>query len=149
MYPRSAQFPIGPWPWWTANSSEGWRAVEYEAGAWIEPGIGMPNFPVYINLDVYTCLKYKWKHFVFLVFYAFWCEHTDRTLGVNNVGGSIIYFDVLPGNISDFASWRGITPLDHDGDGLRDVNETRSDPWLFDTDGLCDKYEVEIGTDPR
>ena len=149
------RFPVPPRSQWTQlkNSStpEKWNGQIYEAGAWIEPGIGMPNFPVNIHLESYYQLWYTWEHFVFLVFYGFWCEHQDRNEGVSTLGSFTLKFDVLPGTIEDFAEWRGITPLDHDGDLLFDRDEDPGCVWKWDTDsdGINDKYEREIGTDPR
>jgi len=137
----------------TWNNSYGlyWKAQEYDTGAWIEPGIGMDNFPVKINLNSNYGLYHAWEHFEFYVFYWEDCHHYDLNQGTYSSHFTTVYFDVLPGNISDFASWRHVTPLDHDGDGLKDSEETKSDPWRYDTDGdgLNDKYEIQIGTDPR
>lgn len=137
----------------TWNNSYGlyWKAQEYDTGAWIEPGIGMENFPVKINLETNYGIYHAWEHFEFYLVYWEDCHHYDLNQGTFSSYFTTVYFDVLPGNISDFVSWRHITPLDHDGDGLRDSEENMSDPWRYDTDGdgLNDKYEVEIGTDPR
>ncbi|PVX25652.1 MAG: hypothetical protein CW691_03910, partial [Candidatus Bathyarchaeum sp.] len=139
--------PIPPKSSWIRSSSSSsllkWDAQQYEVGGWIEPGIGMPNFPVTINMDAVYTLDYKWEHFVFLVFYGFWCEHLDYNKGIQSLGSQTIFFDVMPANIDDFISWRGITPLDHDGEGLRDSQESLSDAWKYDTDadGLNDKFE--------
>ncbi|MCW3991511.1 MAG: hypothetical protein NWE79_02295, partial [Candidatus Bathyarchaeota archaeon] len=124
---------------------------DYKVGVWIEPGIGMPNFPVNIRLESYYQLWYEWEHFVFLVFYAFWCEHLDWNEGIQTLGDFYLYFDVLPGTIEDFAQWYAITPLDRDHDGLLNGEETESNPRLYDTDGdgLNDHYEVENGLNPR
>ncbi|PVX26423.1 MAG: hypothetical protein CW691_01510 [Candidatus Bathyarchaeum sp.] len=146
--------PIPPKSSWIRSSNSSsflkWDAQQYEVGGWIEPGIGMPNFPVTINMDAVYTLDYKWEHFVFLVFYGFWCEHLDYNKGIQSLGSQTIFFDVMPANIDDFISWRGITPLDHDGDGLRDSQESLSDAWKYDTDadGLNDKFELDIGTNP-
>ena len=50
-----------------------WRNERYETGAWIEPGIGMPNFPVNIKLNIYYYLEHKWHHWILFVP----CYHTD------------------------------------------------------------------------
>ena len=62
-----------------------------------------------------------------------------------------VYYDVLPETIDDFRQWRGVTPLDHDGDGLADENETASDAFRYDTDadGLNDKFELTVGLNPK
>jgi hypothetical protein len=123
---------------------------DYKVGVWIEPGTGMPNFPVNIQMETYYQLWYEWEHFVFLVFYGFWCEHLDWNTGIQTLGDFYLYFDVLPGTIDDFASWYAITPLDRDHDGLLDAEETESDPGRYDSDGdwLKDQFEVENGLDP-
>ncbi|MDH5687329.1 MAG: hypothetical protein OEZ48_05675, partial [Candidatus Bathyarchaeota archaeon] len=149
VYP--GKLPISTNITMTQDPYGGWRANEYEAGVWIEPGIGMPNFPVNIGIKAYYDLWYEWEHFVWLVFYWFYCSHKGWEEGFTSGGGFTLRFDVMPGNLSDFVSWRSITALDHDGDRLLDSEETTSDRWRFDTDGdgLNDKYEVDIGTDPK
>ena len=126
----------------------GWnyKIEQYETGAWIEPGIGMPNFPVNLRLNISYSLMYRWHHWIFFVP----CYHSDPTTGLASSALTTLYYDVFPKDIDDFASWRGITPLDHDGDGLTDVNETNSNPYRYDTDAdyLNDKFEVETGLNP-
>jgi len=128
-----------------------WKAQEYDTGAWIEPGVGMDNFPVKINLNSNYGIWHAWEHFEFYIVYWEDCHHYDLNQGTYSSHFTTVYFDVLPGNISDFTSWRHVAPLDHDGDGLKDSEENKSDPWRYDTDGdgLNDKYEIQIGTDPR
>ena len=100
--------PIPPKSTWINSESSStylkWDAQEYEVGGWIEPGIGMPNFPVTINVNSVYQLDYEWEHFVFLVFYAFWCEHIGYNRGIQSMGSQTIYFDVLPANLDDFVS---------------------------------------------
>jgi hypothetical protein len=124
-----------------------WKTEQYETGAWIEPGIGMPNFPVAIRLNIDYGLHHAWHHWILFVP----CYHDDLEQGTVSSPLTTVYYDVLPESIDDFARWRGVTPLDHDYDGLNDVNETSSNPYRYDTDadGLNDKYEVELGLDPR
>ncbi len=148
------ELPIPPYSQWdrTQDQSAGWRANEYEAGGWIEPGIAMVNFPVKLRVDSYCKLWYEWEHFVFLVFYGFWCFHDSRQANIYTGDSFTLYFDVMPGNIDDLVSWSGITMLDHDGDGLKDSEETGgSNLWRYDTDadGLSDGYEVDNGLNPR
>ncbi len=142
---------IPPEDTWIVEQGVNWKTEEYETGAWIEPGIGMPNFPVNVRINFDYGLWHIWEHFIFYLVYWEWCRHEDLQTGVSSSHFTTLRYDVLPGSIDDFARWRGVTPLDHDGDGLRDSNETISDPWKYDTDadGLNDKFEVEVGTDPR
>jgi len=149
--------PLPPTTSWLRTSGlheDGWcwKSDVYEAGVWVEPGIAMPNFPVNVRVEAKYELWYRWSHFVFLVFYGFWCHHNDWEKGKTSAGSFTLYFDVLPGNIDDFTRWRAITPLDRDMDGLTDVNETSvSNAVVFDTDGdgLSDGYEVDNGLNPR
>jgi hypothetical protein len=162
-------FPITE-PLISENVSGGWRAREYESAAWIEPGIAMTNFPVYVQINAYYQLWYEWSYFSWSIFNWGWHYHNSWQSGQKEVGHFISYIDTMPESIAGFAQWRGITPLDHDSDGLKDSEEIpgavqfissditpqnsggepQSDPWLFDTDadGLSDKYEVDYGTDP-
>ncbi len=145
--------PMPPYSQWTRikNSNEGWRSDEYDVGAWIEPNVPMVNFPVVMRGEAMYDLWYHWKYFVFLVFYGFWAHHDDWVDGFCSIGSFTLYFDVLPDSIDDFARWRGITPLDHDGDGLNDANEAGiSNHWLYDSDGdgLNDKFESDNGLNP-
>lgn len=142
---------IPPESEWIVEQGTNWKTEEYETGAWIEPGIGMPNFPVNVRINFDYGLWHVWEHFIFYLVWGEWCRHEDLNTGVSSSHFTTLRYDVLPGTIDDFASWRGVTPLDHDGDGLRDSNETISDPWKYDTDadGLNDKFEVETGTNPK
>jgi len=152
--------PIPPKSTWETTSGQvfwfKWRTQEYDVGGWIEPGIAMPNFPVTVQTYAEYELAYKWKHFVFLVFYGFWCHHNGRNAGIMKsqttpMGSQTFYFDVLPASLSDFVNWKGIERLDTDFDGLKDAEETTSNPSLYDTDGdgLNDKYELDTGTNPK
>lgn len=148
--------PIPPKSTWNVTSGPGWRAQEYDVGGWIEPGIAMPNFPVTVQTYAEYELAYKWKHFVFLVFYGFWCHHKGRNAGIMKsqttpMGSETFYFDVLPASLSDFVKWKSIKRLDTDFDGLINTAETASSPLLYDTDGdgLNDKYELDTGTNPK
>ena len=145
---------VPPSSTWNVSSNGLWKAEEYDSGAWIEPGIGMPNFPVKIQLNTNYGLWHVWEHFEFYFVYWEWCRHEDLNSGSSSSHFTTVYFDVLPANISDFASWRSIVPLDHDGDGLKDseeINKTGTNPWRYDTDadGLNDKFEVDMGTNPN
>jgi len=152
--PPRGGVPGDPESAWTIHEDESanlkYTGQEYEVGVWIEPGIGMPNFPVNIQLQSYYQLWYEWEHFVFLVVYGFWCEHRTSDTDIKNLGDFTLYFDVLPGTLEDFVEWYAVPPLDSDFDGLLDSEETSSSYWKYDTDGdgLNDKQESEIGTDP-
>jgi len=155
--PRSLNYemlPVPPRSTWTIFSGSSgnlrYKGQTYESGAWIEPGIGMPNFPVTVELETYYDLWYEWRYFVFLVFYWFWQYHDDWEEGITSLGTFTIPFDIMPGTIEDFVTWSRITPLDRDGDGLEDDEETTTDPWRYDSDGdgLNDNFELETGTDP-
>ncbi len=156
--PRSLNYemlPVPPRSTWTIFSGSSgnlrYKGQTYESGAWIEPGIGMPNFPVTVELETYYELWYEWRYFVFLVFYWFWQYHDDWEEGIASLGTFTIPFDIMPGTIEDFVTWSRITPLDRDGDGLEDDEETTTDPWRYDSDGdgLNDKFEIDTGTDPN
>ncbi|MHC4905608.1 MAG: NHL repeat-containing protein, partial [Planctomycetota bacterium] len=135
----------------TSDKTAGWRAREYESDVWIEPGKAMPNFPVYVELNAVYELHYAWSWYSFVFWDWGWQHEVDWQGGQSKLGGFTIYFDVLPGTIDDFARWKGINQLDHDGDGLNDTDEDGiSNRWLYDSDGdgLNDKFEVDNGLDP-
>jgi hypothetical protein len=137
--------PITDWTY-TQNITEGWKAIEYESGVWIEPGKGMPNFPVYLELNSYYQNWYAWSWWLFG-----WWHEEDYQGGSSMLGGFTCYFDVMPATLADFVRWRGITCQDNDGDGILNSEETNSNPWLLDTDsdGLTDKFEIDNGLNPR
>lgn len=141
---------IPPEETWIVETGTNWKTEEYETGAWIEPGVGMPNFPVSVRINFDYGLWHIWEHFVFYVFYWEWCRHQDLDAGVTSSHFTTLRYDVMPGTIDDFAQWKGVKALDYDGDGLNNINETTSDPWKYDSDadGLNDHFEVETGTNP-
>ena len=147
--------PIPSYNQWNTmeNSSEGWKAQEYEAGGWIEFGIPMNNYAVTVQIESLYKLWYEWQYFIFYGVYGKWYYHDSHVDGLSPATTvATLYYDVFPtGSLENFVDWRTIQLLDHDGDGLWDSEEDSSDPWRFDTDadGLNDKFEVEIGTDPR
>ncbi|MGA1821894.1 MAG: hypothetical protein ACMUIG_05150, partial [Thermoplasmatota archaeon] len=130
----------------TSHTDYNWyENTEYETGAWVEPGVGMVNFPVTI-----------WLHNDYKVYYEecwwFFGWHCGTKTKYDSVDGdkSIQHFDVMPGTISDLASWKYLRSPDPDGDGLNWTEEVDTDPWKWDTDGdgLGDEYEMDIGFDP-
>ena len=135
----------------TKNREEGWLSAEYEAGGWVEPGTAMPNYPVQIRLDAFYELWYEMAFGIPAVEW-YWCTANETMSGIfEGENSTTLYFDVFPATLDDFVAWRSLDPLDRDGDGLKDAEETESNSWLYDTDadGLSDGYEIEIGTDPQ
>ncbi|MFX1295305.1 MAG: helix-hairpin-helix domain-containing protein [Promethearchaeota archaeon] len=127
---------------------------KYDSIAWIEPGISMINFPVKLKLNGRYNLRKEWYHRPFWYFGAkCWHDSWERgTIDPQDI--TTLHFDVLPGNFDDFLAWRVISKNDRDGDALTDAEEVSqgvSDKLIYDTDadGLNDKYEIEIGTDPK
>ena len=127
----------------TKNYNE--KRTSYTSGFWVEPGVGMVNYPTTFWLEADYRVYYEecWW------FFGWWCDReskTDSSPGEKNT----MYFDVMPRDIEEFGSWRGITPLDADGDGINNTDETTTHPWKWDTDGdgLCDKLEMDFGSDP-
>jgi len=126
-----------------------YRATDYETGVRIEPGMAMINFPVVIWLSTEYRVYYLNGYWFFG-----WNWERDSQAGSSDSEKSTIYFDVLPGSLDAFLSWKAITPMDHDGDGIWDADEVSAsrytDPYRWDTDGdgLSDKFEPEIGTNP-
>ncbi|WP_340820388.1 hypothetical protein [Methanolobus sp. WCC4] len=132
----------------TFESNPDYKNTTYEVGAWIEPESGTGNFPIPIVFEadynvVYTDRRIEWD---------FWNGY-KYTL-VNEAGTmsdevDMLYFDVFPANIGDFADWYQISTQDRDFDGLN--NSVDPFPWSWDTDGdgLSDAFELnESLTDP-
>lgn len=128
------------------NSSSRWTDTYYQIGAFIEPGIGMSNFPVTVNLHYDYKIWYRERWWILFVPY----DQRKTYTGSDSTGISTFHVDVMPRTLDDFVDWREVTPLDCDHDGLNDLNETITDIWKWDTDGdgLNDKFELDIGTDP-
>jgi hypothetical protein len=119
------------------------------SSAWIEPKIGMPNYPVsvHLNPDTYLYNKYKTSWF-----FGLDVDYHENPIYVSESFEFVtFYYDIMPSSISRFAEWRYITPLDHDHDGLKDTEELGDMVWKYDydQDGLNDRHETTIGTDPR
>ena len=127
------------------------KSVLYETEAWLRPGIGMVNFPVAVGM--YT--DYRVYYDDCWWFFGWWCDRESQTndpANTQTTHWTTIYFDVMPGSVAEFYSWRGMISSDSDGDGLNNSEEAASgtDPWSWDTDGdgLGDAYELQIGSDP-
>ncbi len=140
------------------NSTQ--REDRYDSMAWIEPGIGMRNFPVKLQFNVAYNLREVWYHklkmFNWLEVPFYKCWHSQWNYGSTYFRPTTLttlYYDVFPGTLDRFLGWRAITRNDRDGDGLNNSVELAqgvSDVKRYDTDadGLNDKYEIDIGTDP-
>ena len=121
------------------------KTTSYTSGFWVEPGIGMVNYPTTFWLEA----QYKVYHEECWWLFGWWCDRGSNT-GSNSGKATTMYFDVMPKDIDEFGSWRGITPLDADGDGINNADEKSTHVWKWDTDGdgLCDKLELDFGSDP-
>jgi streptogramin lyase len=129
-----------------SDYSERWTDTYYQIGAFIEPGIGMSNFPITVNLDYDYKIWYRERWWILFVPYDQRKTYSDS----DSSEMSTFYVDVMPNTLDDFVDWREVTPLDRDHDGLNDVDENITDIWKWDTDGdgLNDKFELDIGSDP-
>ncbi|MBN1281179.1 MAG: RICIN domain-containing protein [Candidatus Thermoplasmatota archaeon] len=118
-----------------------YRNTVYDLAAWVDPQ-SMVNFPMTIQLK--TSYRVFYKECVW--FFKWWCDRESQS-GTSTTTLTTLYYDVMPGNISAFCRWNGITSLDVDGDGINNTNELSytSNPWRYDTDGdgLWDGFEVE------
>jgi streptogramin lyase len=124
------------------------KNTTYENLAWIKPIWGTINFPLAILFQAdykifYTDKRVEWD---FWNGYHYYRKNITDTV-TNEL--NTLYFDVLPDSINDFARWRQISSLDHDGDGLANNEDTCAWSWDCDGDGLSDTYEQNLGTDPR
>ncbi|MBD3229122.1 MAG: hypothetical protein GF329_13115 [Candidatus Lokiarchaeota archaeon] len=140
----------------TQTGSTGGNTLEdkYDSIAWIEPGIGMINFPVKLKLNSKYKLRNEWYHRPWWYFGAK-CWHKSWVRGTMKPQDiSTLYFDVLPKDLNDFLNWGSISVTDIDGDGISDFDEEKNgDTNMFaydsDGDGLNDKYEKDYGTEPK
>ncbi len=121
------------------------KTTSYTSGFWVEPGVGMVNYPTTFWLES----EYKVYYEECWWFFGWHCDRESNS-GSNSGKATTMYFDVMPKDIEEFGRWRGITPLDADGDGINNSEETSTHPWRWDTDGdgLCDKLELDFGSDP-
>ncbi len=118
----------------------------HDVGLWVQPGRSKINFP----LTFWLLTQYKY-YINECYFFGAFCDRESES-GSSLSDPTTIYYDVLPGNISDFANWHSISSLDKDGDGLLNSEEGTygTSQYLYDTDGdgLPDKFEVDYGTSP-
>ncbi len=142
----------------------------YDARAWLEPV--RPT----INFGQGAVFKVDYKYYYIeekIEWDMRWHTYDREKTGSQSLRIPTVYFDVLPENIEDFKNWAHMVykicilgnenwcftldmpanpyPLDSDGDGLNDSEETVTNmmKWDTDGDGLSDKYELDIGTDPN
>ncbi|AKB25595.1 hypothetical protein MSMTP_2126 [Methanosarcina sp. MTP4] len=142
----------------------------YDARAWLEPV--RPT----INFGQGAIFKVDYKYYYIeekIEWDMRWHTYDREKTGSQSLKIPTVYFDVLPENIEDFKDWAHMVykicilgnedwcftldmppnpyPLDSDGDGLNDSEETVTDmmKWDTDGDGLSDKYELDIETDPN
>ncbi len=128
------------------NNAPTTKLVKHDVGFWAEPDNSRINFPLTFNL-AYNYKIYMDK----CTFFGLICWRSSKEdWGYSDP--STLYFDVLPGNISDFAGWNSIFSQDLDGDGLSNSEEStnQTNRYLTDTDsdGLSDKFELDHGTSP-
>ncbi len=126
------------------TETEDKKEIMYENTGWVEPGIAMPNMPVVSQMNMqYKTFYQEYNHL--MLYY-----NTENSSGIQRGEKTVRYYDVLPENIDDFATWKYLKYADSDGDGMNDTDEERTDPMKWDTDGdlLADSYEINLGYDP-
>jgi hypothetical protein len=123
-----------------------YKLDEYETSVWIEPDIGMVNFPFVLWLAYDYRIIYEECYWLF----GWECESHDQW-GSGETDRSTFTLDVMPGSLNAFLNWKEITPNDPDGDGLMSSDETSTDSWKWDTDsdGLNDGFEEDFGSNPN
>ncbi|MHA1269654.1 MAG: helix-hairpin-helix domain-containing protein [Candidatus Helarchaeota archaeon] len=138
-----------------AGSTGGTTLVDkYDSVAWIEPLFGMINYPVNLKMNAKYKLRTIWYHNP-VWYFGFLCYHKDWIRGsITPSELTTIHFDVLPGNLTEFLAWGSLVKNDMDGDGITDDDEDsigKSNKLIYDTDadGINDKFEIDIGLDPK
>ena len=109
-----------------------------------EPGMAYINYPFTFGFTT----SYKVYHEE--CWWLLWWHCDEKpTSDTVKTDPETLYFDVMPGSVDEFATWKAITALDYDGDGINNSKETKSSPWKGDTDGdgLGDPFELQIGSD--
>ena len=120
-------------------------ANNVEIEGWAEPGMAYINYPFTFGFT--TSYKVYHEECWWLLWWH--CEEKPTSDTVKT-DPETLYFDIMPGSIDEFASWKAITPLDSDYDGINNTAETESSTWKWDSDGdgLGDPFELQIGSDP-
>lgn len=132
------------------SDGQSYKSTDYETGVWIEPGAPAINFGAVIWLSTEYKVCYMNGYWAFG-----WHWERDSSSGTSDSKKASIFFDVLPGDLDSFLSWKALDTVDHDGDGIWDDYELSAlrptDPYRWDTDGdgLSDKIESDYRTDPR
>ncbi len=123
-----------------------WYAEDVSIEGWVEPGMAYVNFPFTFGFNT-SYRVYREERFWIVV----WITQEKATSDVVRNNPQTVYFDVMPGTVDDFASWKEIKAMDSDGDGINDTEETGSNPmkWDSDGDGLGDSFELQIGSEPN
>ncbi len=146
------------------------KNTTYKARAWLEPKRPTINFGQAARFQIdYKAYYIEEKIESDLRWHTYDREQT----GYQYISIPTVYFDVLPETLDDFKDWAHMVykicilgnqnwcytldmppnpyPIDSDGDGLNDSEETNTNKlkWDTDGDGLSDKYELDTGTDPN
>ena len=146
------------------------KNTTYKARAWLEPKRPTINFGQAARFQIdYKAYYIEEKIESDLRWHTYDREQT----GTQSISIPTVYFDVLPETLDDFKDWAHMVykicilgnqnwcytldmppnpyPIDSDGDGLNDSEETSTNKLKWDTDGdmLSDKYELDTGTDPN
>jgi hypothetical protein len=100
----------------------------WDFGAWVE--LDRADRNVGLALLIKTDLKQYYRQCAKRVAVIESCDRVQHEQTMSSVP-AVLHFDVLPATLDEFRTWRVITPLDHDDDGLNDDMEVRDDgPWF-------------------
>lgn len=124
------------------------KTFTYDIGAWIEPDIYMCNFPITYKISGSFKLFYEEREWTLIPWWSYDIKSYEGPLTIDN-SNVVIYYDIMPSSLDDFLDWKVLTPLDYDCDGLLNSEEPGRE-WCYDYDGdgLNDKYELEVASDP-